>query len=168
MSSSGARSVQRLLIVSLGGLYNDLIGRRTHLGVGAVIFDDQGGVLLVRQSYGGQSWELPGGGRGRRESVEDAVRREVREEVGADVLTAELHAVYYEAEVDQHHFAFRCRLAPGGPPRPSSPEILECRYWPVDALPRPISEFTARRVADARSSAPLRGIPRVRARRWLD
>jgi 8-oxo-dGTP diphosphatase len=165
--ATGRGRIVRWLLSAFGGPYNDLIGRRTHLGVGAVIFDDRAQVLLVRQSYGGQGWELPGGGRGRNESVEAAVRREVLEEVGVEVLTAELRAVYYEADVDQHHFAFRCRLAPGFEPRPSSAEILECRFWPADALPRPITEFTVQRIADARSSEPIPAIRTIRARRWI-
>ena len=156
------------MLGAFGGPYNDLIGRRTHLGVGAVIVDEQGQVLLVRQSYGGQGWELPGGGRGRKESVAEAVRREVREEVGVELLTAELRSVYYEADVDQHHFAFLCRLTPGAQPSPSSAEILECRFWPVDALPRPITEFTVQRIADARSPAPVSAIRTIRARRLME
>jgi len=51
-------TIRRWLIASLGGLYNDLIGRRTHLGAAAVIFDRNGRVLLVRHTYGRRGWEL--------------------------------------------------------------------------------------------------------------
>src|SRR5256886_17014187 len=57
----------------------------------------------------------------------------------------------YEADVDQHHFAFQCRLAVGAEPKASSPEILECGYWPLASLPRPMTDFTVRRIADAQS-----------------
>lgn len=160
--------IQRIVIQTLGGLYNDLIGRRTHLGVGAAIFDYQGRVLLVRQSYGQRSWELPGGGRKPRESVQAAVRREVREEVGVDLAAAELRAVYYEAEVDQHHFLFACRLNQEVVPRVNSVEILECQFWPLDGLPRPMTEFTARRISDAAAKAAVTRVQLVRATRLLD
>jgi 8-oxo-dGTP pyrophosphatase MutT (NUDIX family) len=75
--------------------------------------------------------ELPGGGRRARASLEQAVRREIREELGLEALTAELRGVCYEPEYDQHHFAFRCQLPDGVDPKPSSAEILECAYWPV-------------------------------------
>jgi 8-oxo-dGTP pyrophosphatase MutT (NUDIX family) len=143
------------LVANLGGLYNDLIGRRIHLGAAAVIFDRDGNVLLVRHSYGRRGWELPGGGRRARESLEQAVRREVSEELGLETLTAELRGVYYEPEYDQHHFAFRCVLPDGPDPKPSSAEILDCAYWPVDTLPRPINDFTIQRIKDARSTMPV-------------
>ena len=160
--------IRRLLISRFGGLYNDVIGRRTHLGVAAVIFDEQGRVLLVRHSYGRKGWELPGGGRRGKESLEQAVRREVREETGAEVATAELRGVYFEPDVDQHQFTFLCRLVDGAGPRPSSPEILECRYWSLSALPRPMTGFTLQRINDAQSSEGSISVKVMPNRRWLE
>jgi len=133
-----------------------------------VIFDDEGRVLLVRQTYGRRSWELPGGGRQPRESLEQAVRREVREEIGVEVTTAELRGVYFEPSVDQHHFAFRCELVVGADPKPSSPEILECRYWPLDALPRPMTDFTLQRIKDAQQQPKPVAIGVLGPRRWFE
>ena len=158
--------IRRLLIARFGGLYNELIGRRAHLGVGAVIFDRNGRVVLVRHSYGRRGWELPGGGRQPSESIEQAVLREVREELWVEPLAAELRAIYYEPKFDQHHFAFLCRLPDGAHPKPSSAEILECGYWPVDALPRPINDFTIQRITDAHSTKPV-AISVLGPRQWL-
>lgn len=158
--------IRRLLIGSLGGLYNELIGRRAHLGVAAVIFDRDGRVLLVRHSYGQRGWELPGGGRQPKESLEQAVLRELREELGVEAVRPELRAVYYERGVDQHHFAFRCELPDGVDPKPRSAEIMACGYWPVDALPRPINDFTIQRIRDAQSKEP-RAVQVLGPRQWL-
>ena len=158
--------IRRWLIASLGGLYNDLIGRRTHLGAAAVIFDRNGRVLLVRHTYGRRGWELPGGGRRPKESLEQAVFREVREELGVRALTAELRAIYYEPGYDQHHFAFLCRLPDGIDPKPNSAEIQELDYWPVDALPRPINDFTIQRIRDVQSTKPI-AISVLGPRQWL-
>lgn len=159
--------IQRIVIERFGGLYNELIGRRAHLGAGAVVFDRESRVLLARQSYGRRGWELPGGGRQPKESLEQAVRRELREEIGVEVTSVELCGVYYEPDVDQHHFAFRCQLADGATPKPSSPEILECGFWQLDALPKPMSDFTWRRIQDARSSAAGVRITTLGPPKWL-
>jgi hypothetical protein len=37
-------------------------------------------------------------------------------------------------------------LDPDAVPTPSSEEISECAYWPVDALPRPMSDWTETRI----------------------
>ena len=62
-------------------------------GVCAVIFDDQGKVLLERRSDNG-FWGLPGGGVDIGESVEQAVKREVLEETGLQVTVKRLVGIY--------------------------------------------------------------------------
>jgi 8-oxo-dGTP pyrophosphatase MutT (NUDIX family) len=158
--------VTRFLIPTFGGLYNDLIGRRAHLGVAAVIFDEEGRVLLVHQSYGRRAWDLPGGGREPKESLDTALQRELREEISVEISSAQLRGVYYEPSVDQHHFAFRCQLKPGAAPKSNLPEILDWGYFPIDAWPLPINDFTIQRITDARSSLPIR-ISVLGKRIWL-
>jgi 8-oxo-dGTP pyrophosphatase MutT (NUDIX family) len=155
------------LISTFGGLYNDLIGRRSHLGVAAAIFDEHGRVLLVQQSYGHRGWDLPGGGRESRESLQDALRRELLEEVGLEVISGELRGIYYEPAVDQHHFVFRCTPAQGAEPKPHPPEILDCGYFAVDSLPKPINDFTLQRIDDARSDGTVAERTVSAPRRWL-
>jgi 8-oxo-dGTP diphosphatase len=150
-----------------GGLHNDVLGRRSRLGAAAVIFDGAGRVLLVRHSYGLRNWELPGGGRKPNESVDAAVRREVREETGLEVGVERICGIYYEPKTDQHHFAFVCRPVNEAMPRASSPEILDCGYWPLDALPKPVSDFTMRRIGDAGSTPPVIDVTAIGPRRWI-
>lgn len=61
-----------------------IFGPRT-VGVRGLVSDGEGKVLLVRHSYGTDAWHLPGGGVKRRESLEAALHRELREEVGIEV-----------------------------------------------------------------------------------
>ena len=64
-------------------------------GVKCVLTDGDR-VLLVRHTYGTRQWDLPGGGRHRRERSLDAARREIREELGLEIddwrALGQLHA----------------------------------------------------------------------------
>ena len=46
------------------------------------IVEYKGKVLLVKISYAHKKWTIPGGGVSKKESFEDAARREIKEEVG--------------------------------------------------------------------------------------
>ena len=120
----------------------------------AAIFNAAGEVLLVRLSYDQGQWTLPGGNIDPGESPADAAIREVREETGLEAVVEDLYAVYWRSDIDGIHFGFRCRVT-GGVPTPDGREILETRYFPLDALPRPISNGTIARVNDARGQGPV-------------
>jgi 8-oxo-dGTP pyrophosphatase MutT (NUDIX family) len=128
-------------------------------------------VLLVRHTYGEKNWEVPGGGSHDYESPPDAVVREVREETGLSVEVDRLTGVYYQFEGDGFremlHFMFECHPTDSdGSLRADLEEVDACAFWPLDDLPRPISDFTIRRIHDARG--PLQGeVGLVRSRRWI-
>jgi ADP-ribose pyrophosphatase YjhB (NUDIX family) len=114
------------------------------VGVGAIIFREQR-VLLVqrgRQPALGK-WSLPGGLVELGESLHDAVRREVREEVGLDVavkdLVVALDRVIFDREgrIEYHYILldFICEPESGDEPFPAS-DIRDCRFLPLDELPR--------------------------------
>ena len=139
------------------------------LGAAAVILNDAGHVLLVKHTYGRLNWELPGGNAEADESIVDTAIREVREETGLQVYALHTTGTYYEPADDMHQFAFLCQpLDPTAAPHPNSEEISACAFWPVAALPRPINDFTIRRIMDAIGGAqqPLPEI--MPLRRWLE
>jgi 8-oxo-dGTP diphosphatase len=138
------------------------------VGAAAVIVDEGGRVLLVRHSYGPENWELPGGASEPGETIVATALREVREETGLSVRPERLTGIYYRADNDSHHFVFACTAGDGAAPFPASSEISDCRYWPTDDLPRPISEFTVRRLRDALAEDAVSGLPvEVKELAWL-
>ncbi len=132
------------------------------LGAAAVILDTEGRALLVRHSYEHRAWELPGGDAESGESLEETALREVREETGMEVSVERLSGVYYDIGTDYHQAVFVCHLPDEAmEPVPDGGEIGECRYWRVDTLPHPISDYTIRRIADARNGPMTPGIVRI-------
>lgn len=133
-----------------------------------MILDASGRVLLVRHAYGRLNWELPGGASEPGESVVETALRELREEVGVEAVAGQLTGIYWDSEYDAHHLVFRCRLADNATPVASSAEISACDYWSPEELPRPISDFTTRRIKDALADAPQLLPASITPRTWLD
>jgi 8-oxo-dGTP diphosphatase len=139
------------------------------LGAAAVILNADGHVLLVKHTYGRLNWELPGGYAEADESIIVTAIREVREETSLHVHVLHTTGTYYDPEHDMHHFVFLCQ--PDDPamlPRPDADEISACAFWPVTALPRPISDFTIQRITDAVLGA-YQPLPHsIEPRQWLE
>jgi 8-oxo-dGTP pyrophosphatase MutT (NUDIX family) len=138
------------------------------MGAAAVILDADGRVLLVRHTYGPLNWELPGGASEPGESIVDTALREVREETGLEARAERLTGIYYDLEYDAHHFVFRCSVSSDARAAATSAEISVCDYWPAAALPRPISDFTIRRITDALDGAAVVLPTAIPARAWLE
>jgi 8-oxo-dGTP diphosphatase len=120
------------------------------IGAAAFIIDEEGKVLLVKHTYGHLNWELPGGGAESDESPVTTALREVREETGLVVVARHMTGYYYAPDNDSLHFVFWCeRQDANAVPCPDLAEISECRFWSPEALPRPISDWTIRRIRDA-------------------
>ncbi len=122
--------------------------RPVTLGVKAAIFNDEGAVLLVRHTYV-DGWHLPGGGVERDETAEDAVAREVLEELGLQVTgTPELRGVYFAPHrgKSDHIMLFRTQVASFD--LSTNWEIAEAVFFPPEALPGGATQATKNRVAE--------------------
>jgi 8-oxo-dGTP diphosphatase len=139
------------------------------LGAATVILNTAGHVLLVKHTYGRLNWELPGGYAEADESIITTAIREVREETGLSIQLLHITGTYYDHEHDMHHFVFYGQPRdPAALPHPDADEISTCAFWPVTALPRPISDFTVRRITDALSGA-RQPLPHcIEPRQWLE
>jgi NAD+ diphosphatase len=83
------------------------------------------------------------------ESIEDCVRREVREEVGLEVAGFEYFGSQPWAFPHSLMIAFTARYA-GGDIRPDPAEIADARWFAIDALPDlPSPMSIARKLIDA-------------------
>jgi len=118
----------------------------------AVIFDLDGRVLLVQQGKKrGGRWELPGGKVKKRESLPDAVVREVKEETGLDVTPERLLGIFFIRSQNRYDFIVQCRLTEDlAKPRACPPEIIATKFFSIERLPKTIRGFTLDRIADAR------------------
>src|SRR6266567_6257010 len=82
------------------------------IGVFALIFDDQGRVLLGHRRDI-DWWNLPGGGMEAGETVDEAMIREVREETGLQVRVEQLVGVYSKPQKQEVVLTFRCAVIGG-------------------------------------------------------
>jgi 8-oxo-dGTP diphosphatase len=123
---------------------------RFRVGVYAVIFDEERVLLAHRRDI--DWWNLPGGGMEAGETVEEAIRREVREETSLDVEVEYLVGVYSKPQKQEVVLTFRCRVIGGK--LSTTEESRECRFFPPDSLPENTLPKHRERVEDALLNQP--------------
>ena len=107
------------------------------LGVFAAIIDKEGRILCVRMNYATHAWTTPGGRVELGESPLDALKREVLEESGLDVVPEELVGVYSKPYKNDIVLFFRARVVAQNPWQPND-EIAQMGYFGRDDLPEPM------------------------------
>ncbi len=107
-----------------------------HIGVG-VIWNGERVLIQLRPPQGllGGLWEFPGGKQEAGETIEETVRREIREELGVEV---EVGAAIRQVKHTYSHFkitlhSYHCRLVSGTPTVRAATEL---RWVPLDELER--------------------------------
>jgi mutator protein MutT len=109
--------------------------------VGAIVLDDAGRVLLGRRGVEPflGLWDTPGGFVEPGESLEECVRRELREEAGVEIevgrLVATVPDTYGPAGDATINAFYECRLL-SGEPRPDD-DVAELRWFAAGELPAP-------------------------------
>ncbi|HZE73588.1 MAG TPA: NUDIX domain-containing protein [Pyrinomonadaceae bacterium] len=99
-----------------------------------VVTDDHGRVLLLKHVFRpGSGWGLPGGFLGAGEQAETALARELSEEVGLELESAQLFTTRVFKRPRQLEIVFRCKTT--GEALPQSIEVSESEWFAPDSLP---------------------------------
>lgn len=110
-------------------------------------------ILLVRHSYQ-PAWFLPGGGVKRGETLEQAVRREAKEECGATLHQVDLFGIYsdFSGYKSDHIAVFICKdfTVTGKVDH----EIERVAFFDLNCLPEDLSPGSLRRIQDYQSGYP--------------
>ena len=112
--------------------------RATHarftVTAGAIILNDSGQVLLLKHRFrAGSGWGLPGGFLEAGEQPLEALRRELREEIGLEIKDVEVFAARSFSKPRQVEVLFLCR--PNGSPEPRDMEIERAEWFSLNSLP---------------------------------
>jgi ADP-ribose pyrophosphatase YjhB (NUDIX family) len=103
------------------------------VGVTGLGLDPTGRVLLARHRFGSPQWRFLGGFLHRRERVEDALRREIREETGLAIEVGPVLEVVTGFRWARVELVFAFRVIGGS--EALTAEVLEIGWFPPDRLP---------------------------------
>lgn len=135
-----------------------LVWRRTlrlrTRGVKAVVLRGDA-VLLIRHSYhASDRYMLPGGGRDRGETASEAGIREVMEEAGCAITGVREHGCFVSHSDGWPNEIIVVVGQTTDEPRADGRELLEARFFPLDALPPALTDASRRRIIEVRDGLP--------------
>ena len=120
---------------------------RHSVSVAAAIFDDASeNVLLIKRRDNGK-WEPPGGVLELGETIEEGLRREVREETGAEIDVGALTGLYKNMKAGIVALVFNAFVR--STVHSETAEAAEVRWIPIDDLDQVMTPAYAVRVRDA-------------------
>ena len=122
-----------------------------HYDVTAAVIRKRGRVFIAQRPVGGMLgglWEFPGGKRERGESLEECLRREIKEELGVEIevdqMVTQVKHAYTHFRITLH--AFECRLVSG---RPLAIQVADWRWVRFDELDDFAFAVTDRKIIQA-------------------
>ena len=111
-----------------------LVRPRFRAAVAALIFNEQGQVLLFKHTYRKFEWGIPAGGLEYGEQPDKAILREFFEETGMQIEIERLLLAESSREDRNISIVYLCRIVSGS--FQESNEISEMKYFDVNDLPR--------------------------------
>lgn len=141
------------------------------VGVGAIIEDDRGRLFLARRGPKAKNerglWEFPGGSVEFGERLVDALRREIHEEYGVEIVVGELLDVvdHLLPEEGQHWVSptYLCRIVSGTPTIREPEKCSEIGWFAPGEVPGELTVISRENLENyvrLRSRAPLKAAPR--------
>jgi mutator protein MutT len=109
----------------------------------ALIFNDAGHVLLLKHRFRtGSGWGIPGGFLEAGENPEQALRRELREEVGLELEQVEIFTARSFRKPRQVEILFRARVSVNSSSdlRSQTMEVERAEWFPLRSLPEGLPE----------------------------
>ncbi|MEY9974047.1 8-oxo-dGTP diphosphatase [Lysinibacillus sp. RC46] len=123
-------------------------GKLPKVGVGAVIQNKANEILLVLRKKAPEAgcWSLPGGKVDYMETIENAIIREIKEELGVDIdITGLVCVTNHIIQTENIHYVaptFAARIT-NGEVRNREPHALEKVHWfSIDEIPENITMTT--------------------------
>ncbi|MFT9820869.1 NUDIX domain-containing protein [Lysinibacillus sp. NPDC056185] len=123
-------------------------GKLPKVGVGAVIQNKANEILLVLRKKAPEAgcWSLPGGKVDYMETIENAIIREIKEELGVDIdITGLVCVTNHIIQTEDIHYVaptFAARIT-NGEVRNREPHALEKVHWfSIDEIPENITMTT--------------------------
>lgn len=105
-------------------------------------------IVLLRHTYGKGRWTFPGGNVGKNESLEDAVRREIKEELGLDIINLTVIGnIFDTSEYVEDHIGCFVANATNKNFHIDTNEILEAGWYKLNNLPQPLPPLTKKILA---------------------
>src|SRR5688500_13406408 len=111
----------------------------------AIVSNEKNEVLLlnhVLRPFSG--WGFPGGFIEKGEQAENAIRREIREEIGIELSQLQL----YTARTVGSHIEILFFAKAEGEPKVNSAEIMEVRWFPFDDVPEEMARTQKQQMRD--------------------
>ncbi len=131
--------------------------RAPGVGCGAAIVRE-GRIVLIKRLTAPEAghWNLPGGKVDFLERVEDAVVREIREEIGVDIAILRPLGVAEMIGIDDQHWVspvYLARILAGEPANREPTKLAEVAWFALDAPPEPLALAARETIAAIGKSA---------------
>jgi len=137
---------------------NKFVKGKDYIGVGGgvLILNSDGEALLMRRGKSVRNesgwWSKPGGGVKFGEAVIEAMKREIKEELDIEIeMTGYLPHTDHIIESENQHWAafnFIAHIIKGEPRNMEPGKCDEITWFPLDDLPKKITQTTSEPIAD--------------------